>query len=89
MTIDLSPEVLKTLPEPDANGNVRCIFAFQVGQDGEANVSEINDVPVTDDPKEDSEDDENSQGQEDEDPGPSAQDIDSMVYSPGSGQPAQ
>lgn len=78
MTLDLSPEVLKTLPEPDAKGMVRVVVALQVGEGGEATVSEINDVPVTGADEKAPEPAADDTGME---PAPSADEIDKAVYS--------
>lgn len=46
MTITLPRDVVDTLPEADTNGVVRVVVAMRVGENGEASLAEINDVPV-------------------------------------------
>lgn len=83
MQLTLPKSVLKTLPAPDRNGLVRVVVSLSVGEDGEATVSDINDVPVsggTDD--EEDEMSPSADDPEEEQPMPSADDIDRSMYAP-------
>lgn len=46
MEITLPADVLEELPSPDDQGLVRVSIAMKVGEEGSAEIVEINDVPV-------------------------------------------
>lgn len=87
MKLTLPPDVLKTLPAPDRNGMVRVVVSMEVGDDGEATVSEINAVPVAaGDPEEEAEGEEPNPSADDpaaaDSAMPSADQIDKGMYDP-------
>lgn len=52
MEITLPEEVLGSLPSPDGQGIVRVTVSLKMGDGGEAEIVEINDVPVAGDDEE-------------------------------------
>ncbi len=74
MTITLPKEVLDTLPQADTKGVVRVVVAMRVGDDGEASLAEVNDVPVGG-----AEEEEEAPEIEPEEPMPTADEIDASL----------